>query len=283
MARPIRLEFPNALYHVMSRGNGGENIFIEDADKLAFLELFEELLTRYDVICYSYCLMDNHYHLLIETPKANLSQIMRGLNGRYTKYFNKTFQRMGHVFQGRYKAIIVQKDSYLLELSRYIVLNPVRAGLTNNPEDYTWSSYCASIGQSFCPEWLAVDNSLAAFHNQRKEAIRLYQKYVSQGIDQPFSGKIMQQTYLGDEAFIDHVQKHISTKQNDSVHITKRSKKSPKKPIDEIISTASDRRDAMKAIYETGHYTMFEIAQYYGVHYSTVSRAIRSLYANCND
>ena len=245
MARPIRLEFPNALYHVMSRGNGGENIFIEDADKLAFLGLFEELQARYDVICYAYCLMDNHYHLLIETPKANLSQVMRGLNGRYTKYFNKTFQRMGHVFQGRYKAIIVQKDSYLLELSRYIVLNPVRAGLINNPENYTWSSYCASIGQCVCPEWLFADNLLAAFHNQREEAIRLYQEYVSQGIGQPFSGKVMQQTYLGNEAFIDHVQKHISTEQSDSVHITKRSKKSPKKPIDEIISTASDRKDAM--------------------------------------
>ena len=120
MARPIRLEFPNALYHVMSRGNGGENIFVEAADKLAFLELFEELLSRYDVICYAYCLMDNHYHLLIETPKANLSQLMRGLNGRYTKYVNKTYRRMGHVFQGRYKAIIVQKDSYLLELSRIL-------------------------------------------------------------------------------------------------------------------------------------------------------------------
>ena len=186
-------------------------------------------------------------------------------------------------FRGVIKSIIVQKDSYLFELSRYIVLNPVRAGLTNNPEDYTWSSYCASIGQCVCPEWLAADNLLAAFHNQRKEAIRLYQKYVSQGIDQPFSGKIMQQSYLGNEAFIDHVQKHISTKQSNSIHITQRSKKSPKKPIDEIISTASDRSDAMNAVYQTGHYTMLEIAQYYGVHYSTVSRAIRSLRAKCND
>ena len=98
MARPIRFEFPNVLYHVMSWGNGGENIFVEDENKLAFLELFEELLTCYDVICHAYCLMGNHYHLLMETPKANLSQVMRGLNGRYTKYFYKTYQRMGHVF-----------------------------------------------------------------------------------------------------------------------------------------------------------------------------------------
>jgi REP element-mobilizing transposase RayT len=113
--------------------------------------LVAELITRYEAICYAYCLMDNHYHLLLETPKANLSQIMRGLNGRYTRFFNKTRQRMGHMFQGRYKAIIVQKDNYLLELSRYIILNPVHAGIIDVPENYSWSSYSATIGQYACP------------------------------------------------------------------------------------------------------------------------------------
>ena len=276
MVRPIRLEFPNALYHVMSRGNGGEDIFVEDGDRQVFLDLLAELFTRHDVICYAYCLMDNHYHLLVETPKANLSQIMRRLNGRYTRFFNKTRRRMGHIFQGRYKAIIVQKDSYLLELSRYIILNPVRAGMADIPENYSWSSYCATIGQCACPDWLAADNLLSSFGNQRKEAIRLYKGYVSQGFDQPFSGKISQQAYLGDKSFICEVQKHMSQKQNDSIHITKRSKKSPKKPIGEIVSRAVDRKEAMNEIYKTGHYTMFEIAAYFNVHYSTVSRAIHS-------
>ena len=276
MARPIRLEFPNALYHVMSRGNGGEEIFVEDEDRQVFLDLLSELLTRHDIICYAYCLMDNHYHLLIETPRSNLSQLMRELNGRYTRFFNKTRRRMGHVFQGRYKAIIVQKDNYLLELSRYIVLNPVRAGMIDSPENYYWSSYCASIGQCVCPEWLAADNLLISFGNQRKDAVRQYKKYVRQGAGQPFSGKISQQTYLGDKSFICEVQKHISQKQSDSIHITKRSKKSPKKPMYEVASEISDRGEAMKAIYKTGHYTMFEIAAYFDVHYSTVSRAIRS-------
>ena len=275
MARPIRLEFPNALYHVMSRGNGGESIFVDDPDRQQFLDLLAELITRYDAICYAYCLMDNHYHLLIETPKGNLSQIMRGLNGRYTRFFNKTRQRMGHVFQGRYKAIIVQKDRYLLELSRYIILNPVRAGKVVAPADFSWSSYGATIGLRACPGWLAAGNLLSFFDNQRKEAIRQYKAYVSRGINQPFSGKILQQTYLGDSTFIDAVQKHISLKQSDSIHITKRSKKSPKQPIDEITSKIEDRGAAMNAIYKTGHYTMFEIAAYFHVHYSTVSRAIR--------
>ena len=219
--------------------------------------------------------MDNHYHLLIETPKGNLSQIMRGLNGRYTRFFNKTRQRMGHVFQGRYKAIIVQKDRYLLELSRYIILNPVCAGKVVAPADFSWSSYGATIGLRACPGWLAAGNLLSFFDNQRKEAIRQYKAYVSRGINQPFSGKILQQTYLGDGTFIDAVQKHISLKQSDSIHITKRSKKSPKQSIDEITSKIEDRRAAMNAIYKTGHYTMFEIAAYFHVHYSTVSRAIR--------
>jgi len=184
---------------------------------------------------------------------------------------------MGHVFQGRYKAIIVQKDSYLLELSRYIILNPVRAGKIGTPEHYSWSSYCATIGQSVCPDWLSADNLLSTFDNKRNKAIHLYKEFVSQGIDQPFSGKILQQTYLGDNAFIDEVQKHINLKQSDSIHITKRSKKSPEKPIDEIIYGITDRGEAMNTIYKIGHYTLFEIAAYFNVHYSTVSRIIRSL------
>ncbi len=274
MARPIRLEFPNALYHVMSRGNGGESIFIDDPDRQQFLDLLAALIKYYDVICYAYCLMDNHYHLLIETPKGNLSQIMRGLNGRYTRFFNKTRQRMGHVFQGRYKAIIVQKDSYLLELSRYIILNPVRAGKVVAPEVIA-GPVILQLGLRACSEWLAVNNLLSFFYHQRKEAIHQYKAYVSQRINQPFSGKILQQVYLGDSTFISTVQKHISLKQSDSIHITKRSKNSPKQPIGEIISKIEDRGKAMSAIYKTGHYTMFEIAAYFNVHYSTVSRAIR--------
>ena len=134
MVSPIRLEFPNALYHVMSRGNGGEDILVED--RQVFLDL------------------------LAVTPKANLSQIMRGLNGRYTRFFNKTRRPMGQIFQGRCKAIVVQKDSYLLELSRYIILNPVRAGMADVPENYSWSRYCTLIGQCACPDWLSADNLL---------------------------------------------------------------------------------------------------------------------------
>ncbi len=128
MARPIRLEFAGALYHVTSRGDRQEDIYDVDNDRQDFLSILEDVCSRHNWICHAYCLMSNHYHLLIETPDANLSKGMRQLNGVYTQTYNRAHHRVGHVFQGRYKAILVQKESYLLELSRYIVLNPRSCG-----------------------------------------------------------------------------------------------------------------------------------------------------------
>ncbi|MBD3670659.1 MAG: transposase [Gammaproteobacteria bacterium] len=127
MSRPLRIEYAGALYHVTSRGDGQKDIYLDDKDRRDFLSNLTHVCERYNWVVHAYCLMSNHYHLLLETPDGNLSQGMRQLNGVYTQQFNRTHERVGHVFQGRYKAIIVQKDSYLLELSRYIVLNPVRA------------------------------------------------------------------------------------------------------------------------------------------------------------
>jgi REP-associated tyrosine transposase len=126
MARPLRLEFPGAIYHLTGRGNARQKIFFADPDRELFLDTFGGVVSRYGWICHAYCLMANHYHLLVETPKANLSLGMRQLNGVYTQAFNRRHKRVGHLFQGRFKAILVEKESYLLELCRYIVLNPVR-------------------------------------------------------------------------------------------------------------------------------------------------------------
>jgi len=126
MSRPMRLEFPNALYHVTSRGNAQQNIYLTDADRQQFLNVLNHVCQRYNWVVHAYCLMSNHYHLLIETPDGNLSKGMRQLNGLYTQDFNRAHKRVGHVYQGRYKAILVEKQAYLLELARYIVLNPVR-------------------------------------------------------------------------------------------------------------------------------------------------------------
>lgn len=127
MARPLRLEFPNALYHITSRADRRENIYDDDTDRIAFLETLGKVIADYNWLCHSYCLMDNHYHLIIETLDGNLSNGMRQLNGVYTQTTNRRHSRSGHLFQGRYKAILVDKNQYLLELARYVVLNPVRA------------------------------------------------------------------------------------------------------------------------------------------------------------
>ena len=129
MARPLRIEFAGALYHVTSRGDRREDIYLDDGDRQLFLEVLEAVCERFNWEVHAYCLMSNHYHLLVETPDGNLSRGMRHLNGVYTQRFNRRHKKVGHVFQGRYKAILVQKENYLLELSRYIVLNPVRAGM----------------------------------------------------------------------------------------------------------------------------------------------------------
>lgn len=154
MSRPLRLELAGGLYHVTSRGDGREDIFLSDSDRLAWLVVFGQVCKRFNWVCHAWCQMTNHYHVLVETPEANLAQGMRQLNGVYTQRFNRAHARVGHVFQGRYKAILVERDSYLLELSRYVVLNPLRAGMVKRLEDWSWSSYGASCGQTAAPEWL---------------------------------------------------------------------------------------------------------------------------------
>jgi len=129
MARPLRIEYEGGLYHVTARGNAGADIYLEDSDRERFLEILGNSVERFRWICHAYCLMDSHYHLLVETPEPNLSRGMQYLNGVYTQWFNRQRRRYGHLFQGRFKSVVVEKESYLLELARYIVLNPVRAGL----------------------------------------------------------------------------------------------------------------------------------------------------------
>jgi putative transposase len=148
MSRPLRLELAGGLYHVTSRGDGREDIYLSDADRLAWLDVFGQVCKRFNWVCHAWCQMTNHYHILIETPETNLAHGMRQLNGVYTQGFNRTHERVGHVFQGRYRAILVERDSYLLELARYVVLNPLRAGMVRRLEDCPWSSYLGTCCQA---------------------------------------------------------------------------------------------------------------------------------------
>lgn len=203
MSRPLRLEFAGALYHLTSRGDHREKIYLDDDDRRTFLDLLGKETLQQHWLCYAYCLMDNHYHVLIETPEPNLVRGMRRLNGVYTQSFNRRHGRVGHVFQGRYKAILVDKENYLLELCRYIVLNPVRAKIVTAAAKWPWSSYRATAGESACPKWLAADQVVGLFSGRRSS----YRRFVAEGIGQ---GSIWEhlngQIYLGEEEFLGRMQ-----------------------------------------------------------------------------
>jgi len=154
-----------------SRGDRREDIYEDDPDRIEHLNILAAVIGRFNWVCYAYCLMGNHYHLLIQTPDGNLSKGMRQLNGVYTQYYNRRHRKTGHLYQGRYKAILVDQDSYLLELSRYIVLNPVKAGMVKQVARWPWSSYQAMIGVCDSPEWLWSEYLLSQFSGKRKIAI----------------------------------------------------------------------------------------------------------------
>jgi len=210
MARPLRITFPGAFYHVTSRGNERKNIYKSKRDREKFLEYLGEAHERYGAIIHAYCLMTNHYHLLIETPDANLPQIMKHVNSSYTTYFNVKRKRFGHLFQGRYKAFLVYKDDYALELSRYIHLNPVRAAMVESVIEYPWSSYRAFVGKEATPEWLETDYIHGYFGKRISQARREYERFVEEKSSLHTPNPLENasaDTILGPESFIQGISK----------------------------------------------------------------------------
>ena len=276
MARPLRLEFAGALYHITSRGNRREDIYEDDADREAFLSVLERVCDTYNWVCHAYCLMSNHYHLLIETPDANLSRGMRQLNGVYTQAFNRAHGRVGHVFQGRYKAILVEKESYLLELSRYIVLNPVRAGMVRSARDWRWSSYRATAGQLKGLGCLNVEWVLAAFGKKRSVAVERYKKFVSEGKGQASPWTLLRnQVYLGGEQFVEKMQSLIDGDKELSEVPSSQRRPVPKE-LGYYEASSPDRNSAISRAYRSGGYTLREIGDHFGLHYSTVSGVVNN-------
>jgi len=276
MVRPLRIEFPNALYHLTSRGNRRENIYLDDKDRGTFLGILLQVCERFNWVCHSYCLMSNHYHLLVETPEANLSLGMRQLNGVYTQRFNQTHRRDGHLFQGRYKAILVQKDVYLLELSRYIVLNPVRAGMVRTARDWRWSNYRATAGLAPVPNWLHCDWLLSCFGRRKKLALQRYREFVADGKEQPSPLKALRnQIYLGDDNFVETLQAMLG-EDVDLSEVPAAQKRKPAEPIEKYIETADSRNEGIYLAYRSGAYTMKAISDNLGLHYSSVSKIIKA-------
>jgi REP element-mobilizing transposase RayT len=276
MARPLRIEFAGALYHVTSRGDGREDIYRGDEDRRRFLEVVGEVCERFDWVVHAYCLMDNHYHLLVETPNANLSKGMRQLNGVYTQAFNRSHGRVGHVFQGRYKAILVQKETYLLELARYIVLNPVRARMVRAAKDWPWSSYRSTAGLGAGPGWLQTDWILSAFARRKGRAMQRYRAFVAEGKDQPSPWEqLTNQVFLGSEHFVSELQARLEAGK-DLSEIPVRQRRVPAKPL-EVYAARNDRDAAIAEAYASGGYSMKEIGDHFGLHYSYISRIIRRI------
>ena len=215
--------------------------------------------------------MGNHFHLLVQTPEGNLC-----LNGVYTQRVNRRRWRVGHVFQGRYKAVLVDRDSYLLELAHYVELNPVRAGMVNSAANWVWSSYRAAVGTVPAPHWLAVDALLSQFGDRKAVAVRRYVDHVRAGVGLPSIWALLnRQAYLGDEVFVASMQHNAAAAgSNDALEIPRAQRRLPAKPLAHYVSLKLPRNKAIARAYASGDYSMAEVADAFAVHYSTVSRAV---------
>jgi len=283
MARPLRIEYPGAFYHITARGNEQKDIFRDDKDRQRFLEYLETAVGRYKAVIHVYCLMSNHYHLLLTTPEGNLSQIMRHINGGYTTWFNKRHNRFGHLFQGRYKAILVDADPYAGELSRYIHLNPVRAGMVRKPEQYQWSSYAAYISTAKTPRWLTTDWLLQYFGQKPAAAKNVYAFFVNAAIGTEEEDPLKEATatlILGKTDFIDDIKEKYLGGKEKSRDIPAL-KELTKTSLEGIIKAAQDEFKGKPelarkaAIYLSHRYsgrTLREIGKEFGIGESAVSQ-----------
>jgi REP element-mobilizing transposase RayT len=281
MARPLRIEYAGAVYHVTSRGNERKAVFKSDQDRINFLNTLQHVIKRYNWICHAYCLMDNHYHLLIETPDGNLATGMRQLNGVYTQLFNKLHGRTGHLFQGRYKAILIQKDSHLLEVCRYVVLNPVRAKIVETPEAWKWSSYRATAGREASHPCLTREWVLGQFSGQLARAEKEYRQFVSWGVGKSIWHQVRGQAILGEEDFADRLVDQLK-KHKDVPEISRSQRYAHRPALDKIFSSAvvKDRQKRNRKIAEAVEkygYTQRAIADHLNMHYSYVSQILSGL------
>jgi REP element-mobilizing transposase RayT len=274
MTRPLRLEYPGALYHVTSRGDRKAAIFRDDTDRAVWLQTLGETCAQYQFVIHAFCQMGNHYHLLLETLEGKLARGMRELNGIYSQYFNRRHQLVGHVFQGRYQAILIEKHRYLREVARYVVLNPVRAKLVRRPEDWPWSSYNYTCSDIPAPAWLDTNWLLATFSTQAHEAVEAYRRFVLEGIG---ITSPLKQTYrqliLGGDEFIAKLQSPPETVNISGISRLQRSSVVP--ALAAYQQKYPDRDTAMAEAYRSHAYSLREIANHFGVSHTTASRAVK--------
>jgi len=292
MSRPLRIQYPGAFYHVTSRGNDQKKIFKSQKDREKFLVYLESAVMRYGAVIHSYCLMSNHYHLLLETPAGNLSQIMRHINGAYTTYFNVKRKRAGHLFQGRYKAILVEADEYATELSRYLHLNPVRAKMTSLPEEYRWSSYRGYIGLNKAPYWLSEDFILGYFGGNNPKARNRYRQFAEDLLHHEYDSPLEQvvaSTILGRPEFVSEVAERKASEMPDRRNVPAVKELAIRLSIDEIIARVQEepldeKQSRNISIYCCRQHSgakLKEIGKYFGISDAAVSQASRRLVLKC--
>jgi putative transposase len=280
MARPLRIEFPGAVYHVTSRGDRREPIYADDDDRHQHLAVIEQAMSRFDAQVLAYCLMGNHYHLVLHTRQANLSRLMRHVNGVYTQGFNRRHGLAGHLFQGRFKAVLVDRNAYLLALCRYVERNPVAAGLVASAAEWPWSSCRAHVGHAVTPTWLDSDGlhgyllgrevSSAA---DRQRASARYAALVEEAAGASiWATGLRQQVFLGDEAFVARMQAMAEPARTRSKEVPRAQRALPRS-LRDCLGQMPDRALGMRAAY-MGGMTMTEIASQLGLSVSRVSRLI---------
>lgn len=262
MARPLRIQFEHAFYHVMNRGLERRVIFREKDDYRSFLSILLNLWPRYKFIIHSYCLMPNHYHFLIETPRSNLAQIMKGLNGLYTQFFNRKYKRVGPLFQGRYKSLLVDKDAYSLHLSRYIHLNPLKARLTERLEDYEWSSFPIFLGKKDSRIFLETKWLLSQIGNRRD-----FHRFTLEGLKSSWEPlkEAKHQSILGEEPFLEKIKRErIPAKKDPTVsRLREFQKPTDTKPVQQRIQdlTTDNALSAKLFVYHLKKYTPMSLKE----------------------
>lgn len=289
MARPLRIEFENAFYHIIQRGIEKRNIFAQDSDKDKFLSYLSQSHIGYGAVIHAYMLLNNHYHLILQTPKANLSRIMHFLNTSYAAYFNAKRKRVGPLYQGRYKAILVQQDEYLHYLSRYIHLNPVRTGIVKDPAEYRWSSYKYFTSSKTPPRWLDTSFILSMFDSNVSKAKKSYEEFTLEGIGKEkdiIKDNMISSFVLGSTDFLENIEKCFIGKKEDYEIPQLKQIRCRKEPAMECIARVvqeeipSNRRLEKKlSIYLSRKFTqrtLNEIAAFHGkIKYSGVSQVCR--------
>jgi REP-associated tyrosine transposase len=273
MARPLRIQEPGLTYHVTARGNARMVIFANAGERRRFLRLFANLCERHTIDCYAYVLMSNHYHLVIKTHDANLSRTIQTLNGDYARWWNRQHGRVGHLFQGRFDSPVVQDGHYLLTVCRYVVRNPVAAGMVVSPEDWPWSSYRATAGLVRAPAFLKPDAVLRLFDaDSRRAALRRYRAYVSAA--DAAADRLPKTSVIGDDDYVERFSDHFIAASREVPSRQRTTRPTLHMLLAEAVTR--DRRNAQAAEAVRFGYSVVSVARFLGVNPSTIYRAVRA-------